>query len=56
MMSPSALDGQPPVIKAQAEVVEVEGLYLYYQGQRYWLCCDSCGPLSDADPECYAAA
>lgn len=42
-----------PVIKAQAEEA---GLYRDYQGQRYWLCCASCGPLFDADPERYAAA
>ncbi len=41
------------VIKAQAEEA---GLYRDYQGQRYWLCCASCGPLFDPDPDRYAAA
>lgn len=41
------------VIKTQAEEA---GLYRDYQGQRYWLCCASCGPLFDADPDRYAAA
>ncbi len=42
-----------PVIKSEAEEA---GLYRDYQGQRYWLCCASCGPLFDADPELYAPA
>ncbi|GAB3742321.1 hypothetical protein [Nocardiopsis nanhaiensis] len=42
-----------PVIKSQAEEL---GLYRDHDGQRYWLCCDSCGPLFDADPERYATA
>ncbi|MGP5165076.1 hypothetical protein [Arthrobacter rhombi] len=41
------------VIKAQAEEA---GLYRDYQGQRYWLCCNTCAPLFDADPGRYAAA
>ena len=41
------------VIKAQAEE---SGLYRDHQGTRYWLCCDSCGPLFDADPDRYTAA
>lgn len=41
------------VIKTQAEEA---GLYRDYQGQRYWLCCTSCGPLFDADPDRYATA
>lgn len=32
---------------------EEAGLVRDYNGQRYWLCCDSCGPLFDADPERY---
>ncbi|GAA1115482.1 YHS domain-containing protein [Nocardiopsis exhalans] len=42
-----------PVLKSQAEEL---GLYRDHDGQRYWLCCDSCGPLFDADPERYATA
>lgn len=42
-----------PVIKSQAEEAE---LYRDYQGQRYWFCCDACGPLFDADPDRYANA
>lgn len=42
-----------PVVKADAEEA---GLYRDYQGQRYWLCCASCGPLFDADPDRYAVA
>lgn len=41
-----------PVIKSQAEEA---GLYRDHHGQRYWLCCDACGPLFDADPERYVA-
>ncbi|TLP93050.1 YHS domain-containing protein [Nesterenkonia salmonea] len=41
-----------PVIKSQAEEA---GLYRDYNGQRYWLCCATCGPLFDADPERYAS-
>lgn len=42
-----------PVVKTDAEAA---GLYRDHNGQRYWLCCASCGPLFDADPDCYAAA
>ena len=42
-----------PVIKSEAEEA---GLYRDYQGQRYWLCCDACVPLFDADPALYAPA
>lgn len=42
-----------PVIKSQAEEA---GLYRDYQGQRYWFCCDACGPMFDANPEQYANA
>lgn len=41
------------VIKSEAEDA---GLYRDYNGQRYWLCCNTCGPLFDADPERYTAA
>jgi YHS domain-containing protein len=40
------------VVKADAEAA---GLVRDYEGQRYWLCCASCGPLFDADPAKYAA-
>lgn len=42
-----------PVVKTDAEAA---GLYRDYNGQRYWLCCASCGPLFDADPDRYATA
>lgn len=42
-----------PVIKSQAEEV---GLYRDYNEERYWLCCDACGPLFDANPDRYANA
>lgn len=42
-----------PVIKAEAEEA---GLYRDYQGKRYWLCCEGCGPLFDAAPEEYATS
>lgn len=35
---------------------EAAGLHRDYEGQRYWLCCSSCGPLFDADPARYAHA
>ncbi|MEV8027553.1 hypothetical protein [Cellulosimicrobium funkei] len=38
-------------IKADAEAA---GLIRDHEGQRYWLCCSSCGPLFDADPARYA--
>lgn len=41
------------VIKAEAEEA---GLFRDYQGQRYWLCCDSCGPLFDAEPGLYVTS
>lgn len=41
------------VVKADAEAA---GLFRDYEGQRYWLCCDACGPLFDADPAKYATA
>lgn len=41
------------VIKSEAEEA---GLFRDFQGQRYWLCCDSCGPLFDADPELYVVS
>ncbi|MGC5617689.1 hypothetical protein [Georgenia sp. Z1491] len=40
-----------PVVKAEAENA---GLVRDHNGQRYWLCCASCGPLFDADPDRYA--
>lgn len=42
-----------PVVKAEAEAA---GLYRDYNGERYWLCCGSCGPLFDADPDRYVNA
>ncbi|HEX2144331.1 MAG TPA: hypothetical protein VHG10_07480 [Glycomyces sp.] len=41
------------VAKADAEAA---GLVRDHEGQRYWLCCASCGPLFDADPAKYAKA
>ncbi|QVQ51373.1 hypothetical protein J4H86_21575 [Spiractinospora alimapuensis] len=41
------------VVKADAEAA---GLYRDHNGTRYWLCCSSCGPLFDADPERYVSA
>lgn len=38
-------------VKADAEAA---GLVRDYEGQRYWLCCSSCGPLFDANPKQYA--
>lgn len=40
------------VVKAQAEEA---GLYRDYHGQRYWLCCDTCSALFDANPAEYAS-
>ncbi len=42
-----------PVVK---ETAEAQGLYRDHEGVRYWLCCDTCGPLFDADPAKYTAA
>ncbi|XNZ00736.1 hypothetical protein ACL90Y_01610 [Micrococcus luteus] len=42
-----------PVVKAEAEAA---GLFRDYKGERYWLCCGSCGPLFDADPDRYVDA
>lgn len=41
------------VVKAHAEEA---GLVREHDGRTFWLCCDSCGPLFDADPARYAAA
>lgn len=41
------------VVKADAEA---EGLVRDYNGKRYYLCCDSCAPMWDADPARYADA
>ena len=41
------------VVKSEAEE---DGLVRDYNGQRYYLCCDSCGPLWDAEPAKYATA
>lgn len=38
------------VVKAEAEAA---GLVRDHNGQRYWLCCHTCGPLFDADPDRY---
>ncbi len=40
-----------PVIKSEAEKA---GFFRDYKGQRYWMCCGSCVPRFDADPERYA--
>lgn len=40
------------VVKADAEAA---GLVREHDGQTYWLCCASCGPLFDAEPERYAS-
>lgn len=41
------------VVKAEAEQ---DGLFRDYNGERYYFCCDSCGPMWDADPAKYATA
>ncbi|WP_019482614.1 YHS domain-containing protein [Arthrobacter sp. TB 23] len=41
------------VLKADAEE---EGLVRDYKGKRYYLCCDDCAPMFDADPDRYATA
>lgn len=33
-----------------------EGLYRDYEGTRYYLCCDTCGPMFEAEPRKYARA
>lgn len=42
-----------PVVKEEAELA---GLVREYEGKTYYLCCDACGPLFDADPARYAHA
>ena len=41
------------VVKEEAELA---GLVREYEGKKYYLCCDACGPLFDADPARYAHA
>nr|WP_028280219.1 YHS domain-containing protein [Arthrobacter sp. H5] len=41
------------VLRADAEE---EGLGRDYKGTRYYLCCDACSPMFDADPDRYATA
>lgn len=45
-----------PVSLVDKEEAEAEGLFRDYDGRRYYLCCDSCGPMFDADPTRYAHA
>lgn len=52
-MTECAVMAGTPVVKTDAEAA---GLHRDYNGQRYWLCCASCGPLFDADPHHYATA
>lgn len=40
-------------VKAEAEAA---GLVREYEGQTYYLCCDACGPMFDAEPKKYAIA
>ncbi|MFW0773025.1 hypothetical protein ACLRGI_07630 [Paenarthrobacter nitroguajacolicus] len=40
------------VVNKQEAVAE--GLYRDHEGTRYYLCCDTCGPMFDAEPEKYA--
>ncbi|NMR20019.1 YHS domain-containing protein [Cellulomonas fimi] len=39
------------VVKEEAEAA---GLTREYEGQTYYLCCDACVPMFDADPKKYA--
>lgn len=41
------------VIKSDAEA---DGMYRDYNGTRYYLCCETCVALMDADPAEYAKA
>lgn len=41
------------VVKTEAEE---DGLVRDHEGTRYYLCCESCGPLWDADPAKYVKA
>lgn len=40
-------------VKAEAEAA---GLVREHEGKTYYLCCDACGPMFDADPKKYATA
>ncbi len=40
-------------VKAEAEAA---GLVREYEGKTYYLCCDACAPMFDADPKKYAVA
>lgn len=40
-------------VKTEAEAA---GLVREYEGKTYYLCCDACGPMFDADPKKYAVA
>lgn len=57
-VQPSATDAaECPVMPGSfvnKDDTEDEGLVREYQGKKYYLCCDSCGPLWDADPARYA--
>lgn len=41
------------VVKSEAEA---DGMYRDYNGTRYYLCCETCVALMDADPAEYAKA
>ena len=43
-------------VTVNKEDAVAEGLYRDYEGTRYYLCCDTCGPMFDAEPEKYARA
>lgn len=40
-------------VKAEAEAA---GLVREYEGTTYYLCCDACAPMFDADPAQYVGA
>jgi YHS domain-containing protein len=61
---PDAIVGAPPADIAECPVMvgttvlkseaAAEGLDRGHDGRQYWLCCDTCADLFDADPERYA--
>lgn len=53
---PSELAVCPVMPGSTVAKAEEDGLFRDYNGTRYYFCCDSCGPLWDADPAKYANA
>lgn len=57
MNAPESSTATCPVMGSQTnkQTAEERGLVREIDGQKYYLCCEACGPLFDADPAQYTA-